>query len=416
MWVSALDLLLARMQAEGFAFGRVAAVSGSGQQHGSVYWGGAGEALLAGMGGDAPLAAQLKDAFAHHASPIWADSSTSVQCSALEAAMGSPQTVATVTGSRAYERFTGNQIAKISETFPEAYAATARVSLVSSFMSSIFLGRIAPIDLSDGSGMNLLDIRSRDWSGDALAAHAGAADLAAGLASRLGPVVPSHAVLGTIHGYFQGKFGFPASCALVAWSGDNPCSMAGLGLEAAGDIAISLGTSDTMFGVTADPKPGLEGHIFVSPVDPTSYMAMLCYKNGSLAREAIRDQHQAALAAALDAGGGAEGDVWAGFNAALERTPAGNQGNIGFYHFAPEITPNTGDRSGVYRFAYEDMARGTGSMPVDAFEDAAVDVRALVEGQFLSMRVHSEAVGINDPKRIVVTGGASQNTNIVQVT
>ena len=118
----------------------------------------------------------------------------------------------------------------------------------------------------------------------------------------------------------------------------------------------------------------------------------------------------------LDAGGGAEGDVWAGFNAALERTPAGNQGNIGFYHFAPEITPNTGDRSGVYRFAYEDMARGTGSMPVDAFEDAAVDVRALVEGQFLSMRVHSEAVGINDPKRIVVTGGASQNTNIVQVT
>ena len=91
MWVSALDLLLARMQAEGFAFGRVAAVSGSGQQHGSVYWGGAGEALLAGMGGDAPLAAQLKDAFAHHASPIWADSSTSVQCSALEAAMGSPQ-------------------------------------------------------------------------------------------------------------------------------------------------------------------------------------------------------------------------------------------------------------------------------------------------------------------------------------
>ena len=41
-----------------------------------------------------------------------------------------------------------------------------------------------------------------------------------------------------------------------------------------------------MFGILAKPKPSAsEGHIFVSPVDPRSYMAMICYKNGSLTRE-----------------------------------------------------------------------------------------------------------------------------------
>lgn len=29
----------------------------------------------------------------------------------------------------------------------------------------------------------------------------------------------------------------------------------------------------------------MEGHIFPNPVDTESYMVMLCYKNGSLARE-----------------------------------------------------------------------------------------------------------------------------------
>lgn len=35
------------------------------------------------------------------------DSSTTKYCTALEAALGGPQRVASITGSRAYERFTG---------------------------------------------------------------------------------------------------------------------------------------------------------------------------------------------------------------------------------------------------------------------------------------------------------------------
>jgi hypothetical protein len=54
-------------------------------------------------------------------------------------------------------------------------------------------------------------------------------------------------------------------------------------------------------------------------------MTMLCYKNGSLAREAVRDAS-------------AHGS-WSAFNDLLGREPPGNKGRIGFYHYLPEITP-----------------------------------------------------------------------------
>ena len=50
---------------------------------------------------------------------------------------------------------------------------------------------------------------------------------------------------------------------------------------------------------------------------------------------------------------------------------------------------------------------------MDSF-DPAVEVRAIVEGQFLSMRHHCVNIGI-EPEAILATGGTSQNTAILQV-
>ena len=62
------------------------------------------------------------------------------------------------------------------------------------------------------------------------------------------------------------KYGFNSDCKVVAFTGDNPASLAGMRLEE-GDIAVSLGTSDTLMLWLKTPQPALEGHIFVNPVE-----------------------------------------------------------------------------------------------------------------------------------------------------
>lgn len=58
------------------------------------------------------------------------DSSTTKQCRALEHSLGGAQTLTDITGSSAYERFTGNQIAKIHETMLDAYNKTEVNNLI----------------------------------------------------------------------------------------------------------------------------------------------------------------------------------------------------------------------------------------------------------------------------------------------
>lgn len=240
------------------------------------------------------------------------------------------------------------------------------------------------------AGMNLLDLRSKEWSTAVLAVLEGRG--AKGLAAKLGAPAPSYAALGPVSPYFSATYGIAPDALCIAWSGDNPCSVAGLGLRAPGDVAVSLGTSDTVFGICAEPNPGVDGHLFANPVDPSSYMAMLCYKNGSLTRERVRDA--------------AAGGAWDAFNASLASSTPGNGGALGFYFDQPEITP-TVLRAGIRRFAPD----GT---RVERFAPS-VEIRAVVESQFLSMRAHGEGVGITAPKRLIATGGASSNPAITQV-
>jgi len=164
MFVAAVDELLSRMQKGGFAFENVKAISGSGQQHGSVYWKNGAAEILSGLKGGEPLTGQLSEAFSKANGPIWMDSSTGSQCKALEKALGGAQEVANLTGSRAYERFTGNQIAKIASEEPEVYGATERISLVSSMLPSLLKGSYVGIDHSDAGGMNLMHLIKKTWS------------------------------------------------------------------------------------------------------------------------------------------------------------------------------------------------------------------------------------------------------------
>ncbi|KAF8763042.1 hypothetical protein HU200_008892 [Digitaria exilis] len=397
MWAEALDLLLSKLRSRA-DLRRVAAVSGSAQQHGSVYWAkGAVTAALAALDPTRSLAPQLAGAFAAPESPVWMDSSTAAQCREVEAAMGGPLRLAALTGCRAHERCTGPQIRKMWQTRPQVYDATERVSLVSSFMASLLVGGYACIDQTDGAGMNIMDINKRQLREDALQATAPK------LEGRIGKLAPAHAVAGKIAPYFVQRFQFASSCLVIQWSGDNPNSLAGLTLSNPGDLAISLGTSDTVFGITDSPEPTLEGNILPNPVDPKTYMVLLCYKNGSLTREDLRDRY-------------AERS-WDTFNRLLEETAPLNGGKLGFYYKEHEILPPL--PVGFHRYVVKNMTNISldelVEEEVDKFEPPS-EVRAVIEGQFLSMRGHAEKCGLPvPPKRIIATGGASSNPIILKI-
>ncbi|XP_020087311.1 xylulose kinase [Ananas comosus] len=395
MWIEALDLLLEKLKTK-VDYAKVAAISGSGQQHGSVYWKKGSEAILASLDPNKKLLPQFSEAFSTLESPIWMDSSTTQQCREIEKAVGGALELSKLTGSTAHERYTGPQIRKMYEKKRTIYDDTERISLVSSFVASILIGKYASIDETDGAGMNLMDIKKRAWSKIALEATA------PDLEEKLGKLAPAHAVAGLIAPYFVERYKFKKDCVIVQWSGDNPNSLAGLTLNTPGDLAISLGTSDTVFGITSVAQPSLEGHIFPNPVDPNCYMVMLCYKNGSLTREDVRNR--------------CAEKSWDVFCECLEKTPPLNGGKLGFFYKDHEILPPL--PAGFHRYILENFSTRSldniKEREVEEF-DPPSEVRAIIEGQFLSMRGHAERFGMpTPPKRIIATGGASSNQSILK--
>ena len=380
MWAEALDRLFEELAREGnFPLGDLQAISGSGQQHGSVYLNASAASRLSALDPAAPLAGQIQDIFSRPTSPIWMDSSTAAECAMITAEVGGDLERAGLTGSRAFERFTGPQIRKFHTEDPAGYEATDRIHLVSSFMASLLAGADAPIDPGDGAGMNLMDLREKDWAPAALDATA------PGLVDKLPAIEESWSVVGPLSDFWVERYGCSPKTRVICWSGDNPCSLIGVGLVKSGRLAISLGPSDTLFGYLPESRvdPAMEGHTFGAPTG--DYMSLICFKNGSLAREKICN------AAGLD---------WEGFSAALRDTPVGNGGAILLPWVEPEITPYV-QEPGVRRYGL-------------SADDGPANVRAVIEAQMMAMAIHSRWMGVK-PESIYATGGASCNKEILHI-
>lgn len=380
MWAEALDLLLTMMKKDGVALGEILAVSGSGQQHGSVYFNHRAAAALANLDAGKSLKENLKGVFSRATSPIWMDSSTAAECEEIRKALGGVKATAEQTGSDTFERFTGPQIRKFYKMEPDAYTQTAYIALVSSFMASLVAGRIAPIDYGDGAGMNLMDIQKKVWHEGALKATA------PDLEKKLPSLADSAKVVGDVSSYFVKKFGLNPKAQVFPWSGDNPCSAVGLGLIKEGMAAVSLGTSDTYFGSMTNCRTDEhgEGHAFGSPAG--GYMSLICFKNGSLAREKIRDAYGI--------------KSWKEFGELMASKPPGNNGGILLPWFEAEIVPRV-NRPGIHRFDLDE-------------KDAAANCRAIVEAQMLSKRLHARWMKVA-PDRIYATGGASNDPALLRV-
>lgn len=417
MWLEAVDLVLDRLKQAGLDFSRVKGISGAGMQHGTVFWSHEAEHILANLDSGKSLIEQLepgskgerKGAFAHPMSPNWQDASTQKQCDAFDAELGDPEILARVTGSKAHHRFSGPQILRYRTKYPDHYEKTARISLVSSFLASIFLGRVAPIDISDVTGMNLWDVNNGTWNDTLLALAAGSTEGVAELRKKLGDVPEDGGkAFGTVSKYFTGRYGFPPDCNITPFTGDNPATILALPLRPS-DAMVSLGTSTTFLMSTPEYKPDPAYHFMNHPTTPGLYMFMLCYKNGGLAREQIRDQ--------LD-----NTKSWDTFNDTALSTPPLSQTSdsdpmrLGLYFPRPEIVPNVPE--GQWRYSYHPTAK---DLKPSSSTSKADDARTILESQFLSLRLRSQALvkPSNDlpaqPRRVYLVGGGSANPAIAKI-
>lgn len=395
LFAAALDELMRLISLHGDV-SDIKVISGCAQQHGSVYW--KLDISELNLDPEFKLVDLLKNAFSVSDAPTWMDSSTGVYCAELEKIASTLFTfsddpaiddniigktnvgadkLAKMTGSAAFERFTASQIAKISRIFPIAYLDTCRISLISSLIPSFLCGNFVPIDSSDASGMNLMNIHTKTWIPELLDYCGNNLEL------KLGPIESPTAIVGSLSSYFT-KYGFKTTTKILSFTGDNPASLASIPFVE-GDLIVSLGSSDTLIYSSTTPHTSSIGHVLCHPNETGQFMKLICFKNGSLTREYVRDAY-------CDA-------QWPIFNQMLGESINDKRG---FYYKEPEILPKC---HGIF---FYDGLNQLESFPAFAHP------RAIVESKFLSMRMYIETLGYI-PKRIIATGGTSANLSILQM-
>lgn len=165
---------------------------------------------------------------------------------------------------------------------------------------------------------------------------------------------------------------------------------------------MSLGTSTTLLlsipPAETAPKRFTTSHLLSHPTTQDAHIAMLCYKNGALAREQVRDQY-------------ADGH-WTRFNELVEQRPVGNDGYTGFYFPLPEIIPPNVQGNFFFSTGPDLKSISNSEIPAPAHP------RAILESQFLSIRSRITAILPPDApplQRLVLSGGSSANAVIRQV-
>ena len=295
MYLTSLDAMFADMCEAGVSLENILLINTSGQQHGHVYLNRDADALLAQLASfqnfdedTRDLQILLKDAFAYPSAPIWMTANTTAQTDAVRNGVGGKSEMIRLSGSDAPLRFTGAVVRRVGEQFPECYAATAKVQLISSFIPAVLTGNAeVPIDYGNGCGMSLMNYRRKVWDPALLTATSdglpGGVEV---LQSKLPALARPDSIVGSIAAYYIEKYGFNGRCAVIAGSGDNPQSK----VPVAGDL-LSLGTSFVNMvstdGDALDPE-GFANAMYDGINRPFMFG---CRTNGAMVWDAVRSHY-----------------------------------------------------------------------------------------------------------------------------
>ena len=326
----------------------VAALSVAGQQHGMVALDGAGVPV--------------------HPAKLWNDVESAPQAAALVAELGAPAW-AEACGSVPTASFTITKLAWLRATRPEAWSRLARALLPHDWLTWRLTGR-AVTDRGDASGTGWWSPAAGAVRPDLLALVDFRGDLPAVLAP------------GEAAGEWNGAV---VGCG----TGDNMAAALGLAL-APGDVAVSLGTSGTVFAVSERPTADGRG-LVAGFADATGrFLPLVCTLNCTR----VTDWTAALLG--VDRGA---------LEALASGAAAGAGGAVLVPHFDGERTPNRPDATGTLHGLRTSTTR----------EQVA---RAAYEGVVCSLLDALDALtaaGVPTAGRISVVGGGARSPLYAQL-
>ena len=386
MYLASLDALFADMREAGIPLENILLINTSGQQHGHVYLNRDADALLARLArrseGASSLQILLKDAFAYPNAPIWMTANTTAQAESVRDGVGGKSEMIDLSGSDAPLRFTGAVVRRVGEQFPECYAATAKVQLISSFIPAVLTGNAeVPIDYGNGCGMSLMNYRNKVWDTALLAATAdGLPGGVEALQSKLPALTRPDSVVGCLAAYYIEKYGFDGRCAVIAGSGDNPQSK----VPVAGDL-LSLGTSFVNMvstdGDTLDPE-GFANAMYDGINRPFMFG---CRTNGAMVWDAVRSHY------------GLAKEEYAPAEAALQTVDPGKF--MAFWQPKTESFPVSGAFALIRARAQSTLAE---------------DYTGIIETSLAAVYIYSAVFTKQTQEPLFVTGGATDSPEIMR--
>jgi xylulokinase len=212
---------------------------------------------------------------------IWCDQRTAKECEQITELIGRERLIE-ITANPALTGFTASKIMWVKNNEPEIYEKVFKILLPKDYVRFMLTGEYAT-EVSDASGMQLLDIAKRNWSEEVLEKLGINKNL-------LGKVYESQEVTGYVTDEVAKLTGLKAGTPVVGGAGDQAAGAIGNGIVRPGVVSSTIGTSGVVFAytdkVTIDPKGRV--HTFCHAV-PNTWHVMGVTQGAGLSLKWFRD-------------------------------------------------------------------------------------------------------------------------------
>jgi xylulokinase len=320
---------------------------------------------------------------------LWNDQRTSAECREIEERAGGRANLIRLVANPAMTGFTAPKILWLRNHEPKHFERTAKVLLPKDEIRRRMTGEFAT-EVSDASGMLLLDVARRTWSTDLLSKL----ELDPTLFARC---YESEEVTGKLTPEAAKLLGLTTDCVVVGGAGDCAAGAVGNGIVERGVLSTSIGTSGVMFVYSDEVKIDPEGrvHTFCHAVHGKWHMMGVNLSAGGSLQWFRNELCKADLAEAKRK----KTEVYDVLSKEAETVRPGSQGLFFLPYLSGERTPHA-DPDARGCFVGLTLAHTRGHL-----------IRAILEGVTYSMRDSLEIIeGLGVPVReIRASGGGSRS-------